>query len=692
MKQIILARQTARNFKGFRNFELVANGGDVDVYGDNGTGKTTIFDSFLWALFGKDSSNRTDFQIKELDGEGNVLQHGLEHEVEVVLSIDGRRKTFRRVFAEKWTKKRGSALAEFTGHMTSNFVDGVPVKQGEYAAEVDAVIKEDIFKLLTNPAFFNEQLKWEQRRKILLEVCGDVTDAEVIHGNKALEKLPAILGDRSIEDHRKVIAARRADINKELDKIPIRIDEARRSAPDIAELDEELLHEDILTIRSRIVAKEEELTRIQAGGEIAVKEKRLREIESQLLEIKTRLQSDVMGRVAAKRETVDAIHREEDALRRQVDDAQHRIELNQRNVNSREAEAQRLREKWSEVNGQEMPEHHHDENCPTCGQSLPEEQIQAAHVKALAAFNTGKAKRLEQISAEGKEATADAKRLKLEIERLTFALEEDQRALEKKQGEFAAAEAELAALRASVQVPTTNPEYQRLQDEVNNIRREIEQLRSSASVAMATVREEIQGLRSEVELLEGDKAKFAQVKTTEQRIVELEKQEKALASEFEHLEHELFLTEEFIRTKVTMLETKINSKFRYARFKLFEQQINGGLKEVCETTYRGVPYDGGLNNAARINVGIDIINTLSEHYGFSAPIFVDNAEAVTKLFDTDSQVIRLIVPPTFDSLPAETKEELIKLYGSYEEASAVWKNKNEQLRVETKEQQFQEAI
>jgi hypothetical protein len=105
----------------------------------------------------------------------------------------------------------------------------------------------------------------------------------------------------------------------------------------------------------------------------------------------------------------------------------------------------------------------------------------------------------------------------------------------------------------------------------------------------------------------------------------------------------LFLTEEFTRTKVSALESKINNKFKYARFRLFEEQLNGGLNDVCTTLFDGVPYDGGLNNAARINVGLDIINTLSEHYGFSAPIFIDNAESVTQLIDTDAQIIRLVV-------------------------------------------------
>jgi hypothetical protein len=71
-------------------------------------------------------------------------------------------------------------------------------------------------------------------------------------------------------------------------------------------------------------------------------------------------------------------------------------------------------------------------------------------------------------------------------------------------------------------------------------------------------------------------------------------------------------------------------------------QINGGLNETCEVTYNGVPYSD-LNNAMRINIGLDIINTLSAHYGISVPIFIDNAESVTSLEAVNGQVIRLIV-------------------------------------------------
>ena len=118
----------------------------------------------------------------------------------------------------------------------------------------------------------------------------------------------------------------------------------------------------------------------------------------------------------------------------------------------------------------------------------------------------------------------------------------------------------------------------------------------------------------------------------------------------------MYLTEEFIRTKVRLLEEKINSKFKLARFKLFEVQVNGALAETAETMYNGVPYSN-LNNGARLNIGLDIINTLAEHYGFEAPIFVDNAEAVTQLIPTTGQQIRLIVSAQDKKLRIELAEK-----------------------------------
>ena len=76
---------------------------------------------------------------------------------------------------------------------------------------------------------------------------------------------------------------------------------------------------------------------------------------------------------------------------------------------------------------------------------------------------------------------------------------------------------------------------------------------------------------------------------------------------------------------------------------MFDQQINGSINPCCEILYNGVPFERGLNNAARINVGIDIVNTLSDFFVFKGPIFVDNAESINDIADTPAQVIGLYV-------------------------------------------------
>ncbi|MDQ0719765.1 DNA repair exonuclease SbcCD ATPase subunit [Paenibacillus sp. W4I10] len=645
MRQITLISLILRNFKGLRDFVLEAEGRSVSAYGDNATGKTTLFDGFVWTLFGKDSQNRTDFEIKGLDEAGKVAEHGLQHEVEAVLMVDRRRRSFKKVFAEKWTRKRGQATGEFSGHTTDYYVDGVPVKQGQYKAEVDGLISEDIFKLLTSPSYFNEILKPDARRKVLLEVCGEMTDAEIIASSKQLAPLADILGDRSLEDHRKVIAARRTEINKELEKIPVRIDEARHSMPDVSDLDVELLQEDIETMRGRVDAKTAELQRIQSGGELSAKEIRLREINAELTEIKQVIQADGLQAVNGQQARLSQLRGEASELQSRLTAGQREAERYKGQIVRADSQVKRLRAEWTSLDSLQYPvhEHEHDANCPTCGQSLPDDQVQSAKDKALEAFNLDKSKRLEAISADGKLAAAEKSDLEKGLKTLEGDLAKLQKEIATKAAEVMAAEATLQSLQSNIADPLDNTKYQSIQRDGEKVRAEIEQLRSSSADAIGKVQSEIRLIRSQVDDLEADKAKLATVAATEKRITELSEEERKLAGEFEKLEHELFLTEEFTRTKVSMLESKINSKFRYARFRLFEEQINGGLKDVCKTLYNGVPYEGGLNNAARINVGLDIINTLGQHYGFSAPIFVDNAEAVTQLIDTDAQVIRLVV-------------------------------------------------
>jgi DNA repair exonuclease SbcCD ATPase subunit len=645
-QELKLEELNLHHFKGVKSFSLAANGESIRVFGDNATGKTTLFDAFIWLLFDKDSANRKDFSIKTIN-DGEVL-HGLDHEVEGKFQVNGQPLSLKKVYKEKWTKKRNSPKKEFSGHTTDYYIDGVPSKKKEYEEQVSQIVDEDIFKLLTSPTYFNEQLHWTKKREILLEVCGDISDEDVINSKKSLAKLEKVLNGKSIEKHKRMIAERRKEINNELERIPTRIDEVNRSKPDVSSLDEQEINDEILHLTSMISNKEEELLRVQNGAEITEKQKQLSSIESDLMTIKNKHQELNYGMLNEKQKEVHQLQSELDSLARKKSDEKNAIKRLRNAVEQKDSTLNSLRDKWSNIDKETFEEH--QTSCPTCGQDLPKEQIEEAKNK----FNLDKSNRLENITAQGKSLTGDKESNLQKITNHQLVLKKLASDIQRIESDLDSSKKQLEQQKANVSKVENTGDYQEKMAEIKGVQESIQELRSSTKEQSESIKQAIAGFKDELHKLNQDKAQFGALERANKRIEQLKQEESELALEFERLEEELYLAEEFVRTKVSLLEEKINSKFKFARFNLFKSNINGGLEEQCETTYLDVPYSSGLNNAARINVGLDIISTLSEHYGFKAPIFVDNSEAVTKLIETDSQVISLLVSEADKQLRVET--------------------------------------
>ena len=647
---------TLQNFKGIRYFRLDTQGKDTNIYGDNGTGKTTLADAFMWLLFDKDSSNRKDFQIKTLKPDGEP-EHGLEHTVEAILELeDGSQLALKKVYQEKWTKKRGSATEEFTGHTTDYFIDGVPVQKKEYDARIAEIADENIFRLLTDPRYFNEVLHWQKRRELLLEVCGDVSDAEVIASKKELSKLADILGNRTIEQHRKVIQARRTEINKELEKIPVRIDEVKLGLPNVDDItNPDELPNDIAKLREELKAKQEELAQAKAGGQVAEKTKELRMVEAQIVDLKNKHRQALDEEVGEKRRELAAIQGEIFKARTDINAKESALASYEAEIKSLDEKLGKLRTDWYKENERAF-EFEQSETCPTCGQPLPVGQIEIAREKALADFNRTKAEKLESINAEGKRLAGVKQTMEQNLAAASEALEKAKVNLAELEQNEAALKAEIDYIMQGAQPVESTPEYAQMQERIMKIREDIANMQADSNTAIMAIQKEIDTLTDAITALEQAAARLEARKNGLQRIEDLKAEERRLAAEYEELERQLYLTEEFIRTKVQMLEDKINSKFQMARFKLFDVQVNGALVECCETTYNGVPYSN-LNNGARLNIGLDIINTLAEHFGFAPPVWLDNAESVTDILPTKGQQIRLIVSATDKKLRVELEEK-----------------------------------
>ncbi len=558
-----LLRETLTNFKGIRDYTFSPQGGSVSVSGDNGSGKTSLLDGFLWVLLDRDSAGHRDFELKTLDASGAAIPM-LEHSVEIEIEHQGRRRQLKKTLSENWVKARGAKTAEFSGHRTAYEIDHVPMQKKEYDAAIAAMCDETLLRILTDPLFFATKLPWQQRRRILLELCGDLGDEELIGGDERLSELTELLAGRSIEDFRRQLAARKTLLNSELKAIPVRVDEVSRAMPAAVEVEAENEPENGTEVEAT------QLARLQAEADAH------RAALAQLMQRRQQASADLATSQRRQRELQDTLERLATRL------AEKRAEWNRQN---------------SRVFSWDNPA-----VCPSCGQAIPTELAAASRQKAEARFAAEQEKQLQRLTAEGQALLAKQQEQQQQLQSTIASLP----TLEAAVGEV---EAEIARL----QMAATDSD----------------DLAAARQAAARQARRE---------------AVAAQRRQAEARIAELRRREQSLAEEYAELERQQFLGEEFLRVKVARLEARINGCFRLARFRLFEQQVNGALCEVCEVLGSDrVPFNSGLNHAAQINTGLDIINTLSAHYGVTAPVFIDNAEAVTKLTATSAQLIRLLV-------------------------------------------------
>ncbi len=664
MKEIRLIRLELKNFKGIRNLELDAAGDDLFIYGRNKTGKTTIFDAFSWLLFDKDAKGDSQFDIKTHDEDHNVI-NGLEHTVEGVLEIEGKQLILRKTYYEKWQKKRGSAEERFTGHTTDYYIDDVPVKKKEYDSRVDEIIDEDIFKLLTDPRYFNEQLHWEERRELLLEVCGDVSNADVIDSFANLQNkdetmiLTNIINSRSIDEHQKVIKSKQKKINKELEKIPTRIDEVNNNLPDISGLNREKIKAEIEEYKEKKKEKEQELSQIENGGGVVELRKKITEIDAELQKIKNDHRSEYDEKLQKKKtklsEVKDAINDQE----RDIESTKKSIDEYKSIIEKKENRMQELRNKWFEENEKEFDESQFETvTCPECGHEFPLEDIEKHRHK----FNQKKAEKLENISQQGKEEKEKVEQLQIKITDRKEFLEESVANLENLQEEKTSLDKEVENLQDAADMYQDSNQYKEKLKEKEQLNNKIEKVKENNKFSIETKEKELSQFEDKIEEFKDKLSDIKQHERSQDRIEELKEKERKLAKEYENLEREQYLIEEFTRTKVNLLEEKINSHFKYTKFKLFDEQVNGGLNETCEAIDRedGSVYGNTLNSGSEFKIGIDIINTFAKHFGYKAPIFIDGRESITEPLDTDSQLISLVVSPDDDKLRVEKTEKAMK--------------------------------
>lgn len=636
MNEYRIQSMKMQNFCGIQSLEIKPDGADLSVYGDNATGKTTIANAFAWLFTGKNASGTADFDPAPLDG-SNAKIHNLETSVTVRFT-DG--AEYRRVLTEVWTKKRGEVTAQLTGTKTAYYKDDVPLKEKEFNADVDSLFGgAEQFRMLTAVGYFPAVMDWKARRKLLLDMCGDVRDEDVIASTPEISELPGLLNGHTVDDYLKVAKSRKAAVKKELDTIPARITENENAASGAPSVDE------IPAVEAEISALEQQekdiAAKISAYNTPSAADERRNALRQELERRRTeylgnynRQVGEYNTRLSERIEQRDELFSKRSPLLVKMSSLPRQIEEMRKQRNKLQAECAEIRAR----------EYTGGDTCPCCGQKLPPEQIE----KAVAEFNLRKSEELSAIAAKAKTTCHKdmIAALETELETVTARTAE----LDEK---YNAVEEELEALRNSKPVSAfeSTAEYAELNAQIAAIKDDGEnQIPADLLKSQKDIADRLSAAKEKLY-----KARAAQ--DIRRRIAELEAQQKSLAAEYAQCEKGEYLCEQFIRAKVSMLDERINSRFRALRFKLFHEQQNGGLQEICKVL---IPCESGLvefekaNSAARVNAGIEIVNVLGEYFGVRLPVFCDNAESVTALTPSDGQAVRLIVSEADKALRFET--------------------------------------
>ncbi len=636
---IQLKQLTLSNFKGIRQLTIELNA-ITNIQGDNGTGKSTIFDAFAWLLFGKDSHDAKDFNIKTLDETSKAIPM-LEHSVEGILTADGIETTLKRTYQEKWTRRRGAEQSELTGHETLFWWNGVPLQAGEYKSKIDNLINEGLFKLLTSTLYFNS-MKWQDRRQVLILIAGEISDKEVLSNmdKEQVKDITAILNSgKDLADFRKEIAVRKKKLSDELKTIPSRIDEVTKGLPE--PLDFEAVKADISqkqaallevenTITDQVTAYKQKAEEIQCIQNQVFK---LREtMNSMQFEEKSSLQK-VRNEQMLK---LNDLKQQHSVLSHRLKDEQHALDVSLQSKSSIESEINELRAEWTAVSMAELIFKEDEFVCPLCKRELNPESIAEKSAQMIQTFTENNSKRLADITTRGRrlsvtfgEITADIETTKAEVHKLSASLESLSQQL-----------SESETLPAPLDPdPDSVPQCVEIRQQIAKLEL---QILETPKLNLESLKQQKSRLQSQIYNLQVTLGHLDVIKRGKTRINELLALEKSLAAQISNLEKQEFSMDAYSRSRMDMVEARVNGKFSLVKFRMFNTLINGGIEEACDCMVQGVPY-ADVNSAGKIRAGIDIINTLSKHYSITAPIWIDNRESTNTIPHTESQLINLIV-------------------------------------------------
>ena len=687
---IKLIKEEIKNFKGTKELDINFNDGITNISGPNASGKTSIYDAYLWCLFGKDSNDKKDFEVQPLDKNNNKIHH-LETSVKITFFIDGIEKTFTRTLKEKWVKGKGEIEEKLSGTVSGYYINDVPVKLKDYNSEIENIINIDIFKLVSNPFYFTS-LNWKDQRDILFGIAGNIEDKEVISFDKELDRISEMLGNGTVDDLKKRTKFEISKLKKDRETIKPRIDELFKSKSNLDFEGLEAEKEQLIKESNEIDLKIADVSKANEG-KIILQDKlaeKKAEYYARLGEAKGDMQEELFNLKAEYRNKMEELKNnaskplleakkslkkfeyELSDLSCEIEDKIKKVnklnsdrDIKTVNINKLQIKLDDLREEYNSISNKDFVFNDTLCKCPECGREY--DNIEEIKNNALENFNKRKELLLKENIDKGIRLKKDLETIDKEVEEINnkeIALVDNINLMNLSYDEL---KDKINELKYTIEIhkkDTNNTDFEGKKElekaiaELNikiteglfegkeELEKEIEDIKESIKNFNAADTKELEEdkklLVSKIDDINKKLAAKDINNKIDERIKELEEYEKELSVKIADLEGVEYLTEKFTRSKSKLLEEKINSKFGSIKFKLFNTLVNGGIEECCIVLINGVPYNSA-NTAAKINAGLEIIKSLSDYYKIVCPVFVDNAESVNNVKEIEGQIVKLSV-------------------------------------------------
>ena len=449
---------------------------------------------------------------------------------------------------------------------------------------------------------------------------------------------------------KKVVASQKRKIKKDIEGIPARIDEDERAKPEKISTSKETLIKMNETYQESLDKAQDDLNFAKNSDGTVELQLKKRELNSDLLNEKAKFDAGSQIQLSGLMNDLN----EQQSLLSNTNSDLYNAKSNVRDIENEISMVDSKIDSTKELKQQLLDIYHSEKEvvfdesatvCVTCGQDLPADKVDEIRTH----FNLEHSKKLEEIIAKGTEQASEITELEANKDELNIKLTEAKNLLDQLADKQAKELEQVEKIKSEInlqkeQAPKfeDSKKYSEIKQEIADIDLKLTNAVADNSQAINEAQAKVDEIKKNMNQVAAEISKYEQIETQDARITELKLEETKLKQKFNELDKTDYLIDQFTRTKINLLESKINDHFELVSFKLFELQKNGEINETCEALVDGVPYSD-LNNAARINAGLDIINTLINHFEVSAPIFIDNAESVNNILDTKAQQIALVV-------------------------------------------------